>query len=246
MQVRIFKDNPALSVYAADEMLTLLKENPSAVICMASGDSPALTCGLFVKKAITEKIDVSKFFFIGLDEWVGLPPGMAGSCRHDFQQRIIAPLDLSSSQYHFFNAMADDLKNECAAMDKIIRDKGGIDLMVVGIGMNGHIGFNEPGTDFNLLSHVTELDETTIRVGQKYFSQPVTLKKGITLGPAHLMAARKVFMLANGTGKAPVIKKAVEEKISPALPASIMQQHSNGFILVDEEAGSLLAEKYSA
>lgn len=240
MQLNTFKNYSQLSEYAADEMLRLLKEKTGAVICMASGDSPKLTCELFVKKAGKEKPDLSKFFFIGLDEWVGLPPDIAGSCRNDFQQRIIEPLCLSSSQYHFFNGLAEDLKHECTMMDKIIQDKGGIDLMIVGIGMNGHIGFNEPGIDFNLLSHAIELDKTTITVGQKYFKQAVTLKKGITLGLAHLMAAKKVIMLANGTRKAPVIKKTMEEKINPAFPASIMQQHPNGFIFVDEEGGSLL------
>lgn len=125
-------------------------------------------------------------------------------------------------------------------MDNIIAQKGGIDIMVVGIGMNGHIGFNEPGVDFELLSHVIELAEMTVSVGQKYFKEQVTLEKGITLGLSHLSAAKKVLLLANGERKAPVIKKAVEENVSTAFPAGIMQQHANGFILVDTAAASLL------
>lgn len=240
MLLKIFKDYLQLSEYAADGMLQLLKETPKAVICLASGDSPKLTCELFVKMAKEKKIDISKFFFVGLDEWVGLSPNTKGSCRNDFEKRIIEPLSLSSSQCHFFNGQAENLIQECILMDKIIKDKGGIDLMIVGIGMNGHIGFNEPGVDFNLLSHVINLDETTVSVGQKYFTETVTLSKGITLGLKHLMQTKKVMLLANGRKKAEVIKKTVEGEVTANLPASIMQTHTNGFILLDEEAGSLL------
>jgi glucosamine-6-phosphate isomerase len=240
MLLKIFNDDLQLSEYAADRMLQLLKETPKAVICLASGDSPKLTCELFVKKVKEKKIDISKFFFVGLDEWVGLSPNTKGSCRNDFEKRIIKPLSLSSSQYHFFNGQAENLIHECVLMDKIINDKGGIDLMIVGIGMNGHIGFNEPGVNFNLLSHVIKLDETTVSVGQKYFKEKVVLQQGITLGLAHLLNAKTVFLLANGERKATVIKKAAEGAITNSFPASIMQQHANGFIMVDEDAASLL------
>jgi galactosamine-6-phosphate isomerase len=240
MKVLIYKDYASLSAFAANEVIRLIKEKPAAVICLASGDSPKLTCELFTQKAKEEKLDTSQFFFLGLDEWVGLAPDTHGSCHNDFKKRIFEPLNISPSQYHLFNGLSNDLKNECTEMDRIIQQKGDIDLMIVGIGMNGHIGFNEPGVDFKLLSHVIDLDATTISVGQKYFKQAVLLQKGVTLGLAHLMNAKKVFLVANGKRKADVIKKAVQEKVSEQFPASIMQQHPNGFILVDEEAGSLL------
>jgi galactosamine-6-phosphate isomerase len=240
MQLQIFKDYDSLSAYAAAEMVNLLTEKPTAVICMASGDSPKLACELFCQNAKDTSLDVSQFFFVGLDEWVDLPPAVYGSCHNDFTKRLIEPLGLSTAQYHLFDAMATDLENECIMMDKIIAEKGGIDLMIVGIGMNGHIGFNEPGIGFNLLSHLAELDEMTVAVGQKYFKEAVVLEKGITLGLGHLSAAKKVLLLANGERKAPVIQKAVEGNISPGFPASIMQQHANGFILVDAAAASLL------
>ncbi|MEQ1678049.1 MAG: glucosamine-6-phosphate deaminase [Chitinophagaceae bacterium] len=243
MKVSVFPTYPLLSAFVADEILRLIQENPGAVICLASGNSPKLACELFVQKATALELDTSRFFFVGLDEWVGLGPDTSGSCHYDFKTRIFEPLGISSAQYHLFNGLAEDLENECARMDKIILEKGGIDLMIVGIGMNGHIGFNEPGADFNLLSHVIELDETTTSVGQKYFTQPMALKKGITLGLGHLMAAKKVLLMANGTAKAAVIKRAVEGAINSSFPASIMQQHQNGFVFVDEEAASLLTTK---
>ena len=125
-------------------------------------------------------------------------------------------------------------------MDEIILEKGGIDLMIVGIGMNGHIGFNEPGIPFDKRSHVISLDPVTLSVGKKYFKTPVTLNKGITLGLQHLMESKKVLLMANGNIKADVIRRTIEETVHPYFPASIMQTHPQGVIKIDEEAASLL------
>ncbi|MCX6316520.1 MAG: glucosamine-6-phosphate deaminase [Bacteroidetes bacterium] len=243
MQLTVFTDYAALSDQAAREMIRTLEQKPDAVICMASGSSPKGCCERFVQLATSSGIDLSQFFFIGLDEWVGLTPGMPGSCSHDFFTRLFDPLSIPASQYHLFDPVAADMQAECEKMDTIIREKGGIDLMIVGIGLNGHIGFNEPGTPFTLLSHVIDLDATTIAVGQeKYFTTPVELKQGITLGLGHLMHTRKVLLLANGTGKASVIKEAAEGPVTSALPASIMQQHPDGYIWLDKEAAAMLSE----
>jgi galactosamine-6-phosphate isomerase len=240
MVTTVFSSYELLSDFAAAEWIQLIKMNPEVTICVASGDSPKLACELFCQKVKEQSIDVSRFYFVGLDEWVGLSPETYGSCHNDFQKRLIQPLGLTASQYHLFDALATDLQNECSKMDTVIRSRGGIDLMIVGIGMNGHIGFNEPGIDVNLLSHVIDLDETTLSVGQKYFKEKTVLQKGITLGLRHLMNSKKVFLLANGERKAAVIQKAVEGEINNQFPASIMQQHENGHILVDETAASLL------
>lgn len=240
MKLTVYKDYQTVSDYCAQALFDLIKEKPGAVICIASGDSPRLLCELFVDKVKSEQLDISRFRFVGLDEWVGLSPAIEGSCHNDFKKRLFEPLNIGPSQYHLFDALATDLENECRRMDAFIQQKGGIDLMIVGIGMNGHIGFNEPGVDFNLLSHVIQLDDTTKTVGKRYFSQPVLLEKGITLGLAHLLAARKVFLIANGSRKAEVIKKAVEGPVTNSFPVSILQKHENGFVLIDEEAASLL------
>ena len=226
----------------ATEIINLIKEKPTAVICFASGNSPKLSCEHFVNMALSADVETSQFFFIGLDEWVGVPPAMRGSCHYDFQERIFNPLNIPSAQYHLFDALSTDLQVECDKMDKVIADKGGIDLMIVGIGMNGHIGFNEPGTKFELRSHVVQLDPITKSVGQKYFDQQMQLEKGITLGFEHLLRSKRVLLLANGISKAQVIKQAVKGPVNIDFPASVMQLHSNGTIMVDEAAASLLSE----
>jgi len=244
MQILRFKNYEELSGYMADFIVNAIKNKPNLVLCMASGSTPALTCDLLVQKLKNGKVDYSKLTFLGLDEWVRLPPTNTGSCHYFFHKKIFEPLQLSSSQYFLFDALADDLKSECSKMDKVITEKGGIDIMIVGIGMNGHIGFNEPGTSFAVLSHVAELDEITKSVGQKYFDGPVELGKGITIGFGHLMNTKKVFLMANGSKKAEVIKKTIEGPVTENFPASIMQKHSNGFILIDDEAASLSSKSY--
>lgn len=241
MQLNVYKDYDTLSRHAADEIIELVKRKPEAVLCMASGDTPRLTCTLMVKKALDEKVDFTRCTFIGLDEWVGIPPENEGSCHYFFRHLVITPLHLAPEQIYLFDALAKDLVHECKTMDEIIERKGGIDLMLVGIGMNGHIGFNEPGVSVDLYAHVIDLDEETQAVGQKYFRSQTSLAQGITLGLGHLLEARRVMLLANGIKKAEVIRKALEEAITPHLPASIIRNHHNGCVMLDEGAASALA-----
>lgn len=240
MHIKIYKDYHALSTAAADEMIALLNDKPDAVICLASGHTPQLTCELFVISALENKTDLSRFTFIGLDEWVGIPPEDPGTCHYFFQKELFQQLDISPSQIHLFDALAEDLDAECKKMDAVIAAKGGIDLMIVGIGMNGHIGFNEPGVSFELYSHVMELDDITKSVGQKYFASFTNLHQGITIGLQHLQDAKRVLLLANGSKKAELVKETVQGELTNAFPASIMQLHPNGVVMLDVEASALL------
>ena len=244
MKLKRFKNYEELSDFAATDIANEIKNNPSLVLCLASGDTPKLTVDLLVNKLKEEKIDHSKITFIGLDEWVGLSPTNTGSCNYFFKSNLVGPLQLKTSQYFLFDALAGDLKNECVKMDKFIDDRNGIDMMLVGIGMNGHIGFNEPGSSFDNLSHVIELDEVTKSVGQKYFNEQMELGKGITIGFKQLLNAKKVCLMANGSRKAEVIRKTVEGPVTENFPASIMQRHENGFVLVDNGAASLLSKPH--
>jgi galactosamine-6-phosphate isomerase len=252
MQTKIYPNYETLSAAVAQIMFDTIKQKSTAVICLASGHTPLLPCQLFVQKANDQHLHISETTFLGLDEWVGVPPESEGSCHYFLYNTVFNPLILQAGQIHVFNAcpgqdgrtMAEDLNAECETMDAVIEHNGGIDLMIVGIGMNGHIGFNEPGVAFNNLSHVIELDKTTIEVGQKYFPAATTLSKGITLGLQHLMNAKQVLLIANGEKKAAIIKKTIEEKVSNQIPATIMQTHSNGIIMIDAASASQLSKNY--
>jgi 6-phosphogluconolactonase/glucosamine-6-phosphate isomerase/deaminase len=149
-------------------------------------------------------------------------------------------LKIRPEQIHLFNSLAVNVEQECSKMDAIISEKGGIDLMLVGVGMNGHIGFNEPGVAPGLYSHVIDLDATTQSVGQKYFKESTVLKRGITLGLQHLLESKQVILMASGQKKSTVIQSALEGPITPAMPASIIRKHKQGCVMVDEQAASLL------
>ena len=243
MKPGIYKNYHELSLAAANEIASLVKSKPTAVLCLASGDTPRLTCKLLAEKAAEEHINFSQCTFIGLDEWVGIPPENEGSCHYFFKHNLFDRINFSPANIHLFNALTDEPLKECAKLDKLIFEKGGIDLIIVGVGMNGHIGFNEPGVSFDLFAHVINLDDITIAVGQKYFSKPVALKQGITLGLKHLMQARKAILMANAVKKAEVIKRALEEPVSNLFPAGIITMHPNGMVMIDEEAASLLQNK---
>lgn len=240
MELKIFKDHEILSSNAADAILRVVSGKPNAVLCLASGDTPRLAYNLMAEKAHKEKVDLSGVTFIGLDEWMGIPPENEGSCHFFLQRNIFTPLKISSSQIYLFDGLSHDPEKQCAQIGKTIADKGGIDLMVVGVGMNGHIGFNEPGASPDLYAHVVPLDATTQSVGQKYFKEQTKLTHGITMGLKNLMESKKAILMASGEKKSEVMRKALEENISTAIPASIIRKHANSVVMLDEGAASKL------
>jgi glucosamine-6-phosphate isomerase len=239
MQTLIYNSFEALSEAVADKMVKILTEKPNAVFCLASGSSPGLAYQYFVKKVLNNNIDYSKCTFIGLDEWIGIPPNDSGSCHYFLQENIFKPLNINKNQINLFDGLSDNLEEECNKTDQLIRQKNGIDLIIVGIGLNGHIGFNEPGISPDKNSHVIELDELTKTIGQKYFDKPTQLSKGITIGLAHFMEAREAILMANGIKKAAIIHETVNGKIDINVPSTIIQTHKNAFVMVDEEAANL-------
>lgn len=243
MQVSYCKDYNELSQQASDMIIAQVKEKPASVLCLAAGDTPKLTYTEVVKKATAQQIDFSGVTFIGLDEWVGVPPENEGSCHYFLFHNLFNPLKIAASQIYVFDALSPDLSAACKKMDKVITEKGGIDLVLVGVGMNGHIGFNEPGVNFDLYSHVIDLDENTQSVGQKYFTKKISLPQGITLGLKHFMEAKKAIVIANGEKKAPIIQKVIEESVTNEVPASIVQRHPNGFVIIDKQAAYLTSNR---
>lgn len=227
-----YPDYEAMSNATANIMAEALRQNPRLTLCMASGHTPSRTCDIFVRLLREGNIDYRQMRFIGLDEWVGLSPDNSGSCQYFFTEKLIKPLGLLPEQVFLFDALAADLQQECAKMDAVIQTRG-IDMMVVGIGVNGHIGFNEPGTPVDTLCHVTTLAPTTVQVGQKYFTEVTHLGKGITVGLRHLMAAKRLVLIANGAHKRDVVQQARFGPVDPAFPASIIQVHPHVMVITD-------------
>jgi galactosamine-6-phosphate isomerase len=243
MKLVIEKDYESMSARTADEIINTIRNKPEAVLCLAAGDTPRKAYTLVSHRVKEEQIDVTRCTFVSLDEWVGIPPENEGSCQYFLRATLFSPMNIKDTQVHLFDGLSNDLENECKQMDDFLSQRGGIDLMVVGVGRNGHIGFNEPGVDPEQLSHVVELDDTTKTVGQKYFQQATTLNQGITLGLQHLLNSKQAILIANGKGKAGVIREALEAELNPSMPAGYIRLHNEALVILDEEAASLLNAK---
>ena len=151
------------------------------------------------------------------------------------------PLNIPDTQINSFNVLANDLEQECDRINKLIESYGGIDIMLVGVGTNGHIGMNEPGTSFYSYAHVGDLAEETKTVGQKYFAKETTLSKGLTLGLCHLMEAKLPIVMASGDKKALIIQSAfTQPQATEEIPVSIVQLIDQGFVMLDTAAAKFL------
>lgn len=241
MKVRVFESFEMMSSAAANEIISTILRKPNAVICLAAGDTPKRCYEILVNELKERAIDYSNAHFIELDEWVGISPQNNGSCQFFLRSKVLDPLSIDVNHCHLFDALATNIQDECNKMDKTIERLGGIELIVVGIGMNAHIGFNEPGVSWKKNSHIADLDEVTQNVGQKYFSAQTHLTQGITIGLKQLLQAKTALLLANGFKKASIIKKALEEEITENVPASIFQNHANSLVFLDRESSSGLS-----
>ena len=159
------------------------------------------------------------------------------------KKHLFDHIDYSESNLCFFDGESPDLEKECSKTDAFIQKFGPVDLMLLGVGMNGHLGLNEPGTPFELSSHIVNLDETTKKVGKKYFSGDVKLSKGISLGLKYVIDAKTVIVQISGLKKAEVTRQLTESEITPDFPASVIKKHGNSFLLLDREAASYLQQK---
>lgn len=238
MKIQKFSTPEILSKYVAEHILETVRKKPDATLVLTSGDTPIRAYQLLASMATAE--DFKDCLIIGLDEWIGIGPENEGSCRHLVEESLLKPLKLPQQNVAFFDALTDDPETECHRIDNLIFDRGGLDFIIVGIGLNGHIGLNEPGYDFGNYCHVTELAPETITTGQKYFTTQTPLTQGITIGLKHLLEAKTAVLMASGESKAAIIRRAVTSEISPEIPATVFQLHDNGYIWLDEAAGSLI------
>lgn len=240
MPVQTFPDYAALSAHAAQYIADTVRRKPTATLCLASGDTPAGTYQLLAEQASSGTVDFSQCHFIGLDEWVGFGPDDVGSCAYFLYRNLFIPAQIRADQITYFNAKASDLQAECTRIDAVLDTPGGLDLLLVGVGENGHIALNEPGTSFQLGCHVVELAESTKAVGQKYFAKATPLRQGITLGLQHLVEAHDVILMASGPRKAAILKQALTGPVTEQCPASIFQTLPSAHVWLDEEAAGKL------
>jgi glucosamine-6-phosphate isomerase len=240
MKQIIYNDYTELSVKTAEMIAAVILEKPGALLCFPAGETSVGTFTRLIELTKNGKISFKECKIVGFDEWANLGEMKSENCYSFLKKHLFDHIDYSEDNFCFFDGESSDLAGECIKTDEFINKNGPIDLILLGAGMNGHLGLNEPGTSFDLYSHVVDLDETTKVVGQKYFSGKVNLTAGITLGMKHIMEAKKVILQLNGAKKAEVVRRVIESQISSVFPASIVKSHLNSFLLIDKEASRFL------
>lgn len=243
MRIIIANDYNDMSKKAANMVAAQILLKPNSVLGLATGSTPLMTYKYLIKLVNDETISFNEVVTFNLDEYVGIPPKNINSYHYYMQDNFFKYIDIKPENVHVPSGRAENIQNECTQYEKAIHSKGGIDFQILGIGNNGHIGFNEPDLKFEAVTHPIDLDEETIKANSRFFnSEEEVPKRAITMGVKTIMNARKVILLANGIGKAETIYKSIYGKIDPNLPASILQLHPDVTFILDKEAAELLPE----
>lgn len=240
MHIVVCKDYEEMSRRAAEIVAEQIKKRPDGLISFPGGDTPLGMVHVFADMVNEGKVDISRTHYVSLDEWVGLSNEDEGSCGLFNQQNLLSRLQHPFAGTHIINGAAEDIESERVALNDYISQYGPLDVSVLGIGMNGHLGFNENGVDFDLDAHIIPLSETTLKVMTKYFGEKFHPTHGISQGIRQIMAAKTVILIANGAHKAEILKKAVHEPVTNEVPASVLQNHPNCYVVADEAAAALL------
>lgn len=227
------KSYEELSNKATEKILKQVRNKPDSILCLAGGDTPIGTFERMVEAAKSGKADFSQCRFVGLDEWVGLGEENPGSCISYLNKHLFQPLGIQKENIVFFDAKADDLTAELTRINEFVRTYGPIDLSLLGVGVNGHIGFNEPYASLESEAHVVDLDETTQEVGKKYFNGGSTTSKGISLGMKQLLESKTVILIANGPTKAEAIEELRTGKYDSSNPVTALNQHPNSYAILN-------------
>jgi glucosamine-6-phosphate isomerase len=236
MKQIIYRDYTELSVKSAEQIAAVIIDKPDALLCFPAGETPVGTFKHLIEMNRRGEVSFKQCKIVGLDEWTNLGKRSSENCLNYLKKEFFDHIDYTEKNLCFFDGESTDLERECGKTDEFIRKYGPIDMILLGVGMNGHLGLNEPGVSFDLYSHVVNLDGITKTVGQKYFSANTGLSQGITLGMKHVMETKTVILQVSGKRKSPIVKRLLETEVTTDFPASLIKLHPNAFLLVDSEA----------
>lgn len=240
-RTEIYDTEAEMSVRCARIVQETLKEKPDALLCFPAGMSVVGTCEELVKMQKAGEADFSRAKFVSLDEWLDLEDETE-NCSNFLRRHLYEPLGIREDQMALFDTHAQDLEEECRRIDAFVFENGHIDLMLLGIGMNGHLGLNEPGDNFDAYAKVVELSQTTREVGQKYFSNGMKLTRGITLGIRHILETKKVILQIAGSHKQDIVWKLYHTRPTQELPATALMLMDGAEVIMDREAAAKVLE----
>jgi glucosamine-6-phosphate deaminase len=244
VRIVIAKDYEDMSARAARIVAGQIYLKPNSVLGMATGSTPLSMYKELIRVHREVGLDFSEIVTFNLDEYLGLPKEDEQSYNYYMFQQFFNHINIKKEHIHIPDGMMKDVEQECKQYDRDIQAKGGIDLQVLGIGNNGHIGFNEPDIKFEATTHKVKLDDETINANARFFETIEEVPRyAISMGIKTIMHAKKILLLASGENKAEVIYRALFEGITPEIPASILQLHQDVTVIVEENAAQLLKSK---
>ena len=224
-----------LSARAAAIICGQVAMKPDCVLGLATGSSPVGAYKKIAEKNNAGEVDFSNVKSVNLDEYVGLNGNHEQSYRYFMNNNLFKYINIDINNTYVPNGCATDVEAECKAYDALIEKLGGIDLQLLGIGYDGHIGFNEPDTYFEKATHKVTLDSSTIEANSRFFaSRDDVPTQAVTMGMGGIMSAKKVLLIANGKGKRDIVEKAFFGPITPSVPASILQLHPDLTVIYSE------------
>ena len=248
MEVIICKTKEEASRLAADMITAQVKKNPRTVLGLATGSTPVLMYSEMAKAVKAKKVSYKQVKSWNLDEYVGLAGTHDQSYRYFMNENLFKKIDIQLKNTHVLNGLAKDLEKECRAYEKQIKAAGGIDLQVLGIGSDGHIAFNEPGSSLASRTRLVSLTPQTVKDNSRFFKKAADVpKQALSMGVGSIMEAKRIVLLAFGANKADAVKGAVEGGVSQFCTASALQMHPDCWFFCDEAAASKLKlRKYYA
>ena len=241
MKICIFENAQEAAVAGANIIAEVIKAQEKTVLGLATGSTPVPMYKELIAKNASGELDFTNVYSYNLDEYIGLDGTHDQSYRYFMNDNLFDHININKANTHVPCGTGADHAADAAAYDAAIEAEGGIDVQVLGIGNNGHIGFNEPGAVFYKGTHVVDLTDSTIDANKRFFAtRDEVPKQAITLGVGGIMNAKKVILLAFGKGKAEAVKALVKGEIDPQCQASILQLHNDTTLLLDKDSASLL------
>lgn len=244
MHLIVTKNSDEIANLLSKLMIGLVNKKPNTIFGLATGSSPIATYKMLIADHQTNKTDWSNVSTFNLDEYVGLDKDNSNSYHYFMEENLFKHLNIKKENIHIPNGIGDVEKN-ALEYEALISSNQPIDFQILGIGGNGHIGFNEPGSDVNSLTRVVQLSQPTIEANKRFFANQIDAvpTQAITMGIATILKAKNIVLIATGENKAEAVKALVQGKISDQWPCSFLKGHPSVLILADMQAASLLDKK---
>jgi glucosamine-6-phosphate deaminase len=248
-KLTVTQDYEEMSLKAAELIAREIRKNPYCVLGLATGSTPLGLYRELIRMYEEDELDFSHVRTFNLDEYYGLAPDHPQSYHHYMYKNFFGHININPKNIHIPDGLAENYVSYCKQYEKKIKKAGGIDWQILGIGRNGHIGFNEPGSELSSRTRLIELTEQTIKDNSRFFEKIEDVpRKAITMGIATIMESKNILLLASGENKADAIYKAFEGPVTKEVPASFLQYHPRVTLIIDKPAASklksLVAELY--